>query len=105
MYDMTIGPFVDGPVVILTLVPAGVGCPPTMIGSRQIVRPKVFRPGLTLFGIHAERRDHIHPIRRATQSVARRYRESRRHIRRAGGLQKDRNRSAASAALQRKIEC
>ncbi len=52
-----------------------------------------------------ERRDHVHAIRWATQvAVVRGNRETGRYIGRSSRLEKDRDRSSASAALEREID-
>ena len=96
------GTLLGRPVVILTLVPSGMNARPTMIRSWQIGETQALQARADAFGIHTERRDHIHSVRRATK-VARRYRESRRDVSRAGRLQKDRGRSGA-AALEREMD-
>jgi hypothetical protein len=95
----------DRPVVILTLIPGGMGARPTMIRSGKIAETQARQTRADTVGIHTERRDHIRSIRRPTQgAVVRRNRESRRHISRARRLQEDRDWGGAVAALQGEMD-
>src|SRR5262249_40047478 len=79
----------DRPPVVQTMVPCVMDGPPVMPRSGQPGATQIPQIRTHALGIYAERRNHIHTVR-GTAHRTWRYRVSRRHIGRTGGLHKDR---------------